>query len=156
MIRAALITTCVLAGLARAAESQQTQESAAIQKAHADFIAAFNAGNLDRAFEFLSEDFLALVERQPTMDKATYRSLLAPFVAANKPDYTFEIDETVVSGDWAFERIRYQGSVAQGAAGRPGRVSWRAIAIWRRLPEGWRIARYIRTPDPQAGAARPR
>ena len=119
-----------------------------IQKSHRDFIKAFNAGDLDGAFGFLTDDFVALVEKQPTMDKGAYRALVTPFVAANKTDFRFDLDETVVAGDWAFERIRYSGTVSPRAGGETQHVSWRALAIWRRDAKGWKVARYIRTPDP--------
>jgi ketosteroid isomerase-like protein len=149
MKRLYLAAVAVLAtGLASASDSKQQQEIEAIHTSHLDFIAAFNAGNLERAFGFLTDDLVALVERQPTMDKAAYRAFVTPFVAANKTEFSFEVDETVVSGEWAFERIRYSGTITPKAGGQTSRVSWRAIAIWRRLPEGWKVARYIRTPDP--------
>jgi len=155
MIRTVLIAAgCLGSGFLVAAPREQGGEVASIQRAHADFIAAFNAGNLDRAFGFLTEDFVALVERQPTMNKAAYRALVAPFVAANRPAFSFEIDETIVMGEWAFERIRYSGTITPKAGGETSSVSWRAVALWRRLPEGWRIARYIRTPDPQPSSAK--
>ena len=120
---------------------------AAIHAAHRAFISAFNAGDVDRAFTFLADDFVALVEETPTMDKAAYRALVAPFLERNKPSFTFEVDETVVFGSWAFERIRYSGSVTPRSGGEPRDASWRAIAIWRRGAGGWKVARYIRTPD---------
>jgi ketosteroid isomerase-like protein len=154
MTRTVLIAASLLGtGLVFASTSEQEKEVASIHKAHADFIAAFNAGNLDRAFGFLTEDFVALVERQPTMNKAAYRALVAPFVAANQTAFSFEVDETVVSGEWAFERIRYSGTITSKAGGEMSPVSWRAIAIWKRLPDGWKVARYIRTPDPPRSPA---
>lgn len=148
-----LAVTLLTAGLA--ADGSKDGESApAVHKAHAEFIAAFNAGDVERAFVYLTDDFVALVERQPTMDKTEYRALVTPFLAANKASFSFEVDETIVSGDWAFERIRYSGTVTAKAGGPARRVSWRAIAIWKRLDAGWRVARYIRTPDPEPPAAK--
>ena len=141
--------SCLVSGFLFGDPSQQGGGVASIEKTHADFIAAFNAGDLDRAFGYLTEDFVALVEKQPTMTKAEYRAFVAPFVAAYQTAFVFVVDETQVTGEWAFERLRYSGTVTPRAGGASSSVSWRAIAIWKRLPDGWRVARYIRTPDPQ-------
>jgi ketosteroid isomerase-like protein len=127
----------------------QTADVRAIQASHQAFIAAVNAADLDRAFSFLTEDFAGLVERQPTLTKAAYRALLAGFLAANRADYKFAVDDYALAGGWAYERLRYWGTQVPRSGGAATQVSWRAIAIWRRDVDGqWRVARYIRTPDP--------
>lgn len=130
-----------------AATGQQTDVDA-IHKAHQEFISAFNAGDLDKAFTFLTDDFVALVEETPTKDKHGYRELVAPFLEKYKPDFVFDVDETVIAGKWAFERIRYSGTITPRSGGESRSTSWRAIAIWRLESSRWKVARYIRTPDP--------
>ncbi|HLA98320.1 MAG TPA: nuclear transport factor 2 family protein [Anaerolineales bacterium] len=133
-------------------DSPPAQAESAIRQAHAAFIAAINSGDVDRAFTYLTEDFVGMIENRPTLTKAGYRDLLSPFLAAYTTDYHFEIDETVIFAPWAFERIRYWGTFVPKAGGDPTSLTWRALAVWRQEPDGaWRVARYIRTPDPKPG-----
>jgi ketosteroid isomerase-like protein len=147
--RIVVLLACLGCATSPRSQATRTADERAIREAHEAFIAAINAADLERAFGYLTEDFVGLIERQPTLTKATYRALLAPFLAANRSDYKFSVDERAVAEDWAFERIRYWGTYAARSGGASTQVSWRAIAIWRRDVDGkWRVARYIRTPDP--------
>jgi ketosteroid isomerase-like protein len=122
----------------------------AIHQQHLGFIAALNRGEVDAAFALLTDDFLALVERQPTMDKSTFRAALGGFLAAFNAHFEFDVDEIIDAGAWAFERVRYRDTHSPKSGGSPSSVTWRAVVLWQRDPAGaWRIARYIRTPDPE-------
>jgi ketosteroid isomerase-like protein len=123
-----------------------------IRAAHRQFISAVNAGALDRAFEFVAEEFVAMPECSANQSRAEFRAGLARFAERYTPAYDFDVQEVVVSGDWAFERIRYWGTITPKDGGVPRATSWRAVAIWhRQARDVWKVARYIRTPDAGTG-----
>jgi ketosteroid isomerase-like protein len=149
MVGSLVVAALVLAAGQNAPARTDDAEAAKIAAAHARFIGAINAGDIDGAFEYLTDDFIGMIERQPNVTKERYRASLKSFVLANRPDYQFTVDERVVSGSVAYELVRYFGSYTSKAGGTATPVSWRAVAIWRRQPDGrWLVARYIRTPDP--------
>jgi ketosteroid isomerase-like protein len=47
------------------ASAHQSSEVAQIHETHAAFIAAFNEGDLDRAFSYLTDDFVAIRTPDP-------------------------------------------------------------------------------------------
>jgi ketosteroid isomerase-like protein len=138
----------LLVGAACATVRARAGDAEEIRAAHRQFISAINAGDLDRAFTYVADDFVAMPECGPNRTRAEFHDGFIPFLDRFRPSYDFAVQELVITGDWAYERIQYSGTVTPKAGGPARATSWRALAIWRRQRSGaWKVSRYIRTPD---------
>jgi uncharacterized protein (TIGR02246 family) len=138
----------LLAGAACATVRASAGDVEEIRAAHRQFISAINAGELDRAFSYVADDFVAMPECAPNRTRTEFYEGFVPFLERHRPSYDFTVQELVITGDWAYERIQYSGTITPKTGGTARATSWRALAIWRRQRDGtWKVTRYIRTPD---------
>jgi ketosteroid isomerase-like protein len=66
------------------------------------------------------------------------------FFAKFRVDQTVSCEETIVAGEWAFDRSRVSTKLVPVTGGEPSQIDSRVVVILRRDPDGsWKVARTI-------------
>jgi uncharacterized protein (TIGR02246 family) len=129
------------------------RDLAAIAAVRDAWVRAVADGNADGLRDFLADDYEVWAHgaepiRGPDAAAAAMRAALARFEVAQ----SFEPIETVVCGDWAFQRGIETMIVTPREGGDPREMSQRALLILRRGPDGkWRYARGMTNGLPAPG-----
>jgi len=153
MRRALLIVALALAcsftlppGSRSASEIEQQQsEVAAVRRVLESVIAADNARDVEAVLAQYADDAVLLPPGEAAVDgkqaiKLRYQSL---FEQSN-PELSFASDETVIAGEWAFDRGLTRGRLVQRAGGEPRMVKDKYLMVLRQQMNGmWRIARLM-------------
>ena len=118
----------------------------AIREVHTTWIAAVNAGNLDRLLGLMADDAVFVgVGRGP----AGRDGFPANFLGAHERFLIrciSELEEVVVAGDVAFTRSRDSLSVTPRSGGDAAAEAGYRVTIYRKQPDGrWLLARDIDT-----------
>jgi uncharacterized protein (TIGR02246 family) len=114
-------------------------------------IAADNAGDLERVVELYSASAILMppdgepIEGREAI-RAHYRRIFSRFTL----EATLDSDETVVCGDWAFDRGRTHVRSKSKETGDTNEAHDKYVMILHRDATGWQIARLIwnRNPSP--------
>jgi ketosteroid isomerase-like protein len=106
--------------------------------------AASNANDLEAMKSFYAADaFIAPPGALPVAGAAG----VGMWIDSRPEDYSFELEmeslETVVTGDWAFDRGTYSLHTVPRDPATPPTQSGSYLRIWRKEGESWRIARDI-------------
>jgi uncharacterized protein (TIGR02246 family) len=121
----------------------------AIQHLREEFVRAQNARDVDRLVDLFTEDAVVVPADDATCEGRRqiaeyYRDLLGQGPATLK----FEVLETKVRGDWAFERIDATLTTTDTSTGEPGDEWDRYFWILERQRDGsWKITRLITNVD---------
>ena len=109
------------------------------------WLAALKSGDVDRLMEMVTEDVVVMHPNGRThVGKAVVRADFERFFQQFAVDQEVVSDETVVSGDWAFDRSRVRSTLTPVSGGNPVRIASEAVVILRREPNGpWKVARTI-------------
>jgi ketosteroid isomerase-like protein len=119
------------------------RDLAAIAAVRSAWVQAVGDANADALRDFLADDYEVWAHgappiRGPQGAAAAMRDALTRFEIAQ----SFEPVETVVCGDWAFERGIETMILTPREGGEPRELAQRALLILRRGPDGmWRYAR---------------
>lgn len=115
----------------------------AVAAVRAEFQAAENAGDIARVRATFAEDIVMLAPNAPAAigrDSATAR-LQATF-NAGRLQIAYESQETVVTGDWAFDRGTYRFTMTPRGGSEPSRQVGKYLWIYRRDAAGqWKLSR---------------
>ena len=100
-----------------------------------------------------TDDFVVLSSRATIRGKAANVALIEASADQMKTfepvDYTVELEEIIVAGDYAFEWGTYRGSVRPRAGGEATPYQGKLLRILRRQPDGsWKMHRTMMTNDP--------
>lgn len=129
-----------------------TEHDRAIHDVHATWIAAVNAGDLDRLLASMTEDAVFLAPGQPPTGRDDFA---ANFNAAHerlRVRCTSELEEVVVVGGVAYTRSRDALSVVQRVGGEATQLAGYRMTVYRARPDGrWLLARDIHTLSPVEG-----
>jgi len=122
-----------------------TNESEEIEKVKAAWIAALRAGDVGRLLSMVTDDVVAIHPNgKTTQGKQELADDFRRFFAEFQMDQTAISAETVVAGEWAFDRARVSTQVTPIAGGGPSQVISEVIVILRRDTDGlWKLARTI-------------
>ncbi len=153
------LTACAPAGEEpeRAEEATYEADVEAIHRAHEEYRAAVNAGDLEGGLALVTDDVVWMPPNEPALTgKEAIRRweggepLFERFIF----EISFSPEEVVVFGDWAFERGTYVLTLTPRAGGEPGQGSGKYLWIWQRQPDGsWKNARAMWNSDnPPPGA----
>ncbi len=128
----------------------QTEEHA-VRETHAAWIAAVNAGDLDRLLASMTDDASLLSPGEAPIGRDGFA---ANFTAA-KERIRFrcasEIEDVVVAGDVAYTQCRDSLSVTPHSGGDTVRYAGHRLTVYRRQPDGrWLLARDAHTLSPVA------
>lgn len=125
------------------ASSDQSADLAAVAAVRDAWVAAVAARDTEAITDLLTDDYEVWAHgvapiHGPQAAVAAMRAALDRFTIEQR----FDPIETVVAGDWAFERGTEHMTVTPLAGGAPQTMSQRALLILRRGPDGrWRYAR---------------
>ncbi|MBV8604507.1 MAG: SgcJ/EcaC family oxidoreductase [Pelomonas sp.] len=129
-----------MAGEPRAARS--TADESEVRAAHAAWIGAVDAGDLDRLLELMSDDAVFLSPGQALVGRDGFA---AGFTAAHERariDCTSELLDVVVAGDVAYTLCRDALAVTPRAGGAVVALAGHRMSVYRRAADGrWRLAR---------------
>ncbi len=123
----------------------------------AAWVAAVAARDADALRPLLADDYEVWAHGAPAIVGpdaaiAAFRGALAQF----RIQQSFEPVESVIAGDWAFERGIERMVVTPLAGGEPRTLEQRTLLILRRDDDGWRFARGMTNglpaPAPTEGA----
>ena len=122
-----------------------TYETEEIEKVKAAWIAAVRAGDVGRLLGLVTDDVVAMHPTgKTTQGKQELADDFRRFFAKFRMDQTAISKETVVAGEWAFDRARVSTKVTPIVGGEPSQVNSEVIVILRRDADGlWKLARSI-------------
>lgn len=114
------------------------------------WIAALKAKDIDGLMSLLTDDVVIMHPGRPSVvGSAANRADLAAVLAKFNVDQEAVSDETVVIGEWAFDRSRAVTRLTPVSGGDCIVSRSKAITILRRRRDGgWQIARVIGNADP--------
>jgi ketosteroid isomerase-like protein len=100
------------------------------------------AADIDRLLSMVTDDIVvAHPGGKTTHGKQELADDFQRFFRKFRTDQSADSEETVVAGEWAFDRARVRTRVVPIAGGEPSQVNSEVILILRRDREGWKIAR---------------
>jgi uncharacterized protein (TIGR02246 family) len=114
-----------------------------IKKLQAAWINALRAADVDHLMSMVTDDVVAAhPSGKTTRGKQELADDFRRFFRNFRMDQTVTSEETVVAGEWAFDRACVSTQIIPIAGGEPSQVNSEVIVILRRGPDGfWRIAR---------------
>lgn len=114
------------------------------------WIAALKAKDIDGLMSLLTDDVVIMHPGRPSVvGSAANRADLAAVLAKFNVDQEAVSDETVLMGEWAFDRSRAVTRLTPVSGGDCIVSRSKAITILRRRRDGaWQIARVIGNADP--------
>jgi uncharacterized protein (TIGR02246 family) len=122
-----------------------TYETEEIAKVKAAWIAALRAGDVGRLLGMVTDDVVAMHPNgKTTKGKQELGDDFRRFFAKFRMDQTAISEETVVAGEWAFDRASVSTKVTPIGGGEPSQVNSEVIVILRRDADGfWKLARSV-------------
>ena len=111
----------------------------------AEHVAAVNSGDMTANLAGFTEDLVYLPpEGPPVLGKPALASFIKSFYDAFDAEIEMVPEETVVSGDWAFQWGTITGIVRPLEGGGATVLDWKYMYLYQRQPDGtWKIARDI-------------
>ena len=132
------------------------EDVAAVLALVAEWDALTRAGNPAALLELVTEDCVFLA---PGMPPIQGRARLAPLLAGFSQfrlDPVFEVQEVVVTGDWAFLWAKDEITATPISGGEPRSAKGWAVSILRRgADRRWRFARGVNTKVEGKAAVKP-
>lgn len=147
--RAAVVTILAVWGSVSCGSERrrpiEDDQTASVRSVIARIIRADNAGDLEAVVGLYAEDAILLPPGDaPIRGLSAIREHYARIFDANELEVAFDSEETVVAGDWAFDRGTTTGWVRPRSGGAPVSIDDKYVMILRRDPErGWLISRLI-------------
>jgi uncharacterized protein (TIGR02246 family) len=117
-------------------------------------ISADNARDLERVLAFYGDDAILMPPNEvPVQGKAAIKPRYEKMFASFLPEIVGEIEESQVTGDWAFVRGYNRGRLTPLAGGEARLLNDVYVMILKRTENGaWQIARLIWHPTSDAHA----
>jgi ketosteroid isomerase-like protein len=119
-------------------------DRAAIEDFNAHYVQAINDGDIDALAALTTDDHIMLApNRPPLVGKEANIEAMARVFDQTEIDEEWVPLETVVAGDWAYQRGTFSvGARPRGETGEMRVVSGSFLRIYRRQPNGaWRMIR---------------
>lgn len=117
---------------------EQTEEDIAeINELREKEEAAFEAGDLDALLALRTNDFIVMPPNQAAVEgKEAVRGFISGMFGQLQMEETMVSEEIVVSGDWAFDRGTFTGSVTPSSGGKTMTLDGKYLWILKRQPDG--------------------
>ena len=114
-----------------------------IRQLVSQWLAASQSGDVDTILELMSDDVVFLVVGRPPMGKQEFAALSRPQLGQTAPkiESTSEIQELVVSGEWAFMRTAQSVLVTPPESGETIRRAGHTLTVFRKINGKWLLAR---------------
>jgi uncharacterized protein (TIGR02246 family) len=127
-------------------EGCMTEDEREIRQLVATWIAASKAGDVEKVLSLMSDDVVFLLPGQPPMRKADFAAASRAQAAGGpgeRPviDGTSEIQEVVVSGDWAFLWSRLEVVVTPPGGGKVMTRAGHTLTVLKKERGRWLLAR---------------
>ena len=121
----------------------------AIDGVRAAHVAALNADDVEGWLGVFAEDGVQMPPNAPAnVGKSAIRPWVEGLLGAFRCEFTLDVQEVRVSGDWAVERGAYRIMLTPKAGGTPMEDVGKYITIYQRQPDGvWKMARDIWNSD---------
>jgi uncharacterized protein (TIGR02246 family) len=118
---------------------------AAIARSRDEYVAAHNAGDLDRIMALWADDAILLPPDEPTIyGKAAIRDYIEKVLDQIPARVALSLEETRIADDWAFDRGVETVTMGTEASGQSVTMRVKYICILQRQADGsWKFARYI-------------
>ena len=147
-------------GLTGGAATAESDDRAQLDAASEAWVAAFNARDADAMVALTTEDVVLLPPNaEPVRGREAVRTIWTRAVASAKADASVTVDETVISGDYAYKTGSYVYTLPNGVVVERGKF----LEVWKRTDAGWRIHRDmfssnlpVRVPVPDPPPSQPR
>lgn len=121
----------------------------AIRELHSTWIAAVNAGELNRLLALTTEDGVFVTPGQAPIGREGFSVAFSAAHQRARIHCTSELEEVEVVGDIAYTRSRDALSVAPRAGGDAMQLAGHRVTIYRKQPDGrWLLARDAHTLSP--------
>lgn len=118
----------------------------AVRETHATWIAAVNAGDLERLLTMLADDVLMIGPGQSPMGRDGFAANFSDACERLRFHCTSEPASVVVAGDVAYTLSRDALTVAPRAGGDEARLAGDRLTVYRRHADGrWLLARDAHT-----------
>jgi ketosteroid isomerase-like protein len=116
-----------------------------IEQLKATWLAALRSGDVDSLISMVTDDVVAAHPGgKTTHGKQELAEDFRRFFQAFRMDQSATSEETVIAGEWAFDRARLSTRIVPVAVGECREVNSEVIVILRRdAPVGWKIARMM-------------
>ncbi len=107
------------------------------------WLAASQAGDLDTVLSLMTEDVVFLVPGREPMRKAEFAALsrVDPGQPGPRMEGSSEIQEVVVTGDWAYAWTSLRVAVTPPGAAQAMVRAGHTLSVFRKENERWRLAR---------------
>ena len=125
------------------AEDSQAEVEAAIADFNRQYLAAINTGDIDALAALTTEDHMMISSAGPPMTgkQALVDAMTGAFERFDF-DESWSPQETVASGDVAYQRGTFVVNALPKAGGEPVRMTGNFLRIYRRQPDGrWFMTR---------------
>jgi len=118
--------------------ASESEDRAALNAAGEAWVDAFNARDADAMVALTTEDVVVLPPNaEPLRGRESVRTIWRRAVASAKANARVSVEETVVSGDYAFRMGEYVYTLPNGVVVERGKF----LEVWRHTSDGWRIHR---------------
>lgn len=136
-------------------ETRNSVDISGIDRLRDVHVAALNAGDADGWVACFANDAVQMPPHfAANASKAAIQGWSKGFLSMFGCRFSLSVDEVRAAADWAFERGRYDITLAPRAGGESMEDNGKYITIYQRQPDGsWKIARDIWNSDrPLPGA----
>jgi uncharacterized protein (TIGR02246 family) len=120
-------------------------EAQRIEAIDREWIAAFNAGDVDTVVSLYTEDVVVMPPGEPALHgRSAVISWLQTFFEHHTARQSLVNDEVVVAGEWAWMRGHFDLAIVPRDGSGERRHRGKHLVIWRRRRDGgWKAARDI-------------
>jgi uncharacterized protein (TIGR02246 family) len=120
---------------------RQMNDQKAIDAAIAEFVSAYNAGNLEAVMDYYAPDLIKLRQGSPPETKAETAQRIKTVFDRYNSRVDVVTDEIHVSGKTAYTRGSFRVTLTPKMGGEPQTVDRRYLEIWRKENGRWLVAR---------------
>ena len=125
--------------------NDEARDIEAINALLASHVKAVNSSDIAANLRGFTEDVVYLPpEAPPVLGKPALAAFVESFYSAFSAEIEMIPEDTVVSGDWAFQWGNLTGEVWPLKGGDGSQMDWKWLYIYQRQPDGsWKVARDI-------------
>ena len=134
-------------------EAGTAQDKQQIHELVRQWMEATKQGDASRVLALVADDVLFLQPGKPPMDKAAFEKQVRAQAGTGGPavDGTSEIEELIVSGDWAIARSRLRVTITPHDGSPIATRAGHAMTVFHKEGGTWRLARDANLLAPAGG-----
>jgi uncharacterized protein (TIGR02246 family) len=136
--------------MSRNAMSSVDEEIENIRQPATRWTAAIEAGNLEQLAQLMTDDIVVIHGNGRVVSgKKAVMDDFAQSVRSFVVQQTVDSEETVIAGEWAFDRANVHTAMCSREGGDTNHFDSRTVTILRKKSLGWCVARAIGVVDQQ-------